>query len=245
MVLSYTTSPAYHLIAERMTPRIGRSSTKAITCRSRWRASWRPATSPIWQKPSWPSRRGPDFQSVIPRRTGCIRRPMAPCPRGSRRPAGEILADAGRGRPGQYATRRWRNGRRRWRDRRPGARLRGWLVPRPWARWPGAPGGLALSPADLGGAALYAAAGGAVGGLVSVALAVPVARALARRRFPGRALLITLMGAPFLLPVIVAVLGLLAVFGRGGVLNTGLAGGWACRRCRSTGCRAWCWRMSS
>ncbi|MEJ6396471.1 thiamine/thiamine pyrophosphate ABC transporter permease ThiP [Yoonia sp. 208BN28-4] len=55
--------------------------------------------------------------------------------------------------------------------------------------------------------------------LLSVGLAVPVARALARREFKGRSALITLLGAPFLLPVIVAVLGLLAVFGRGGVLN--------------------------
>ena len=58
---------------------------------------------------------------------------------------------------------------------------------------------------------------------ISVALAVPVARAMARRRFRGRQLLITLLGAPFLLPVIVAVLGLLAVFGRDGVLNSVLA----------------------
>lgn len=58
--------------------------------------------------------------------------------------------------------------------------------------------------------------------LCSVALAVPVARALARRRFPGRSLLITLLGAPFILPVIVAVLGLLAVFGRNGLLNSAL-----------------------
>lgn len=57
---------------------------------------------------------------------------------------------------------------------------------------------------------------------ISVVLAVPVARALARRRFAGRQALITLLGAPFLLPVIVAVLGLLAVFGRSGLLNTGL-----------------------
>ncbi|MFC2969547.1 thiamine/thiamine pyrophosphate ABC transporter permease ThiP [Acidimangrovimonas pyrenivorans] len=57
----------------------------------------------------------------------------------------------------------------------------------------------------------------------SVALAVPVARALARRRFPGRRLLIALMGAPFILPVIVAVFGLLAVFGHGGLLNGALA----------------------
>ncbi len=58
---------------------------------------------------------------------------------------------------------------------------------------------------------------------ISVVLAIPVARALARRRFVGRQVLITLLGAPFLLPVIVAVLGLLAVFGRGGVMNNGLA----------------------
>ncbi len=54
---------------------------------------------------------------------------------------------------------------------------------------------------------------------ISVALAVPVARALARRRFVGRGLLVTLLGAPFILPVIVAVLGLLAVFGRNGLVS--------------------------
>ena len=46
--------------------------------------------------------------------------------------------------------------------------------------------------------------------VISVALAIPVARALARRRFAGRGLLITLLGAPFILPVIVAVMGLIA-----------------------------------
>ena len=59
---------------------------------------------------------------------------------------------------------------------------------------------------------------------LSVLLAVPVARALARRQFFGRSALITLLGAPFILPVIVAVLGLLAVFGRSGILSTML--GW-------------------
>jgi thiamine transport system permease protein len=58
---------------------------------------------------------------------------------------------------------------------------------------------------------------------ISVALAIPVARALARRQFRGRQLLITLLGAPFLLPVIVAVLGLLAVFGRSGLINDALS----------------------
>jgi thiamine transport system permease protein len=53
----------------------------------------------------------------------------------------------------------------------------------------------------------------------SVILAIPVARALARRRFAGRQFFITLLGAPFVLPVIVAVLGLLGVFGRAGFFN--------------------------
>ncbi len=55
--------------------------------------------------------------------------------------------------------------------------------------------------------------------LFSAALAVPVARALARRRFPGRRVLIALLGAPFILPVIVAILGLLQVFGRAGWIS--------------------------
>lgn len=57
---------------------------------------------------------------------------------------------------------------------------------------------------------------------LSVSLAIPVARALARRQFRGRSFLVALLGAPFLLPVIVAVFGLLAVFGRNGVLNAAL-----------------------
>ncbi len=60
--------------------------------------------------------------------------------------------------------------------------------------------------------------------ILSVTLAVPVARALARRQFFGRAALITLLGAPFILPVMVAVMGLLAVFGRGGIISAML--GW-------------------
>lgn len=61
--------------------------------------------------------------------------------------------------------------------------------------------------------------------LFSVALAIPVARALARRQFFGRQALIVLLGAPFILPVIVAVLGLLQVFGRAGWASVAL--GWA------------------
>ncbi|QUS36386.1 thiamine/thiamine pyrophosphate ABC transporter permease ThiP [Falsirhodobacter algicola] len=63
----------------------------------------------------------------------------------------------------------------------------------------------------------------ALSATLSAALAVPVARALARRRFAGRGALIALLGAPFLLPVIVAVLGLLAAFGRSGIVNDALA----------------------
>lgn len=55
--------------------------------------------------------------------------------------------------------------------------------------------------------------------LLSVGFAIPLARALARRRFPGRSALVALLGAPFILPVIVAVLGLVAVFGQSGLLN--------------------------
>ncbi|MEP1329473.1 thiamine/thiamine pyrophosphate ABC transporter permease ThiP [Pseudophaeobacter sp.] len=58
--------------------------------------------------------------------------------------------------------------------------------------------------------------------VLSVGLAIGVARALARRRFVGRSLLIALLGAPFILPVIVAILGLLAVFGRAGWISQAL-----------------------
>lgn len=61
-----------------------------------------------------------------------------------------------------------------------------------------------------------------VSALLSVVLAIPVARALARRQFRGRAVLVTLLGAPFVLPVIAAIFGLIAVLGRSGVLNRAL-----------------------
>jgi thiamine transport system permease protein len=57
---------------------------------------------------------------------------------------------------------------------------------------------------------------------LSVVLAIGLARALARRRFFGRSVLIALLGAPFILPVIVAILGLLAVFGRAGWVSQAL-----------------------
>ena len=54
---------------------------------------------------------------------------------------------------------------------------------------------------------------------LSVALAVPVARSLARRAsFPGRRAVVGLLSIPLALPALVAVLGLVAVYGRTGWL---------------------------
>ena len=78
--------------------------------------------------------------------------------------------------------------------------------------------GGALRPADWA-ALRFTLTQAALSTLLSCLLAMPVARALARTRFAGRRALIVLMGAPFLLPVIVAVLGLLSLYGRNGVLN--------------------------
>jgi thiamine transport system permease protein len=56
--------------------------------------------------------------------------------------------------------------------------------------------------------------------LLSVGLGLPVARALARRsRFPGRALLLKLFGLPLVMPTIVAILGIVAIYGNSGWLN--------------------------
>jgi len=87
-----------------------------------------------------------------------------------------------------------------------------------WAEGPGR-----LSAADWA-ALRFTLLQAALSALISVGLAVPVARALARRAFPGRGLLILLMGAPFILPSLIAVAGILAVFGRQGLVNQGLAG---------------------
>jgi len=84
-------------------------------------------------------------------------------------------------------------------------------------------GGLAVPLAADWAALRFTLLQAGLSAVISVALAVPVARALARRRFPGRGALIALMGAPFILPVVVAVLGLLAVFGRNGMVNRALA----------------------
>ncbi|WP_034945816.1 thiamine/thiamine pyrophosphate ABC transporter permease ThiP [Erwinia oleae] len=54
--------------------------------------------------------------------------------------------------------------------------------------------------------------------LFSVLPALPLARALYRRRFPGRALLLRLCAMTLVLPVLVAVFGILSVYGRTGWL---------------------------
>lgn len=82
--------------------------------------------------------------------------------------------------------------------------------------------GSGLGPADWA-AIRFTVLQAVMSAVISTLLAVPVARALARRRFVGRGVLVTLLGAPFILPVIVAVVGLLAVFGRAGWLNAGLS----------------------
>ena len=90
------------------------------------------------------------------------------------------------------------------------------------AVWWRSDGGGGLTPADWA-AIRFTLTQAALSAAISVALAIPVAGALARRAFLGRGLLVTLLGAPFILPVIVAVLGILAVWGRSGVVSDLLA----------------------
>lgn len=85
-----------------------------------------------------------------------------------------------------------------------------------------AAGSWGLGPADLA-ALRFTLSQAAVSALVATLLAIPTARALMRQRFAGRLLLIRLMAAPFVLPVVVAVLGVLAIFGREGPVNQALA----------------------
>lgn len=82
--------------------------------------------------------------------------------------------------------------------------------------------GWALAPAD-GAALRFTVLQASLSAMLSALLALPLARALHRREFVGRGLLIRLLAAPFVLPVIVAVMGILSVFGRNGPINLGLA----------------------
>lgn len=60
--------------------------------------------------------------------------------------------------------------------------------------------------------------------LLSLGVAIPVARALARRRFIGRRLLLKLFGLSLVLPVIIAIFGIVAVHGKQGWLSQLLRG---------------------
>ena len=55
--------------------------------------------------------------------------------------------------------------------------------------------------------------------LVSTFLAIPIARAFARRNFFLKDVLLSFLGAPFILPIIIAVVGFIMIFGRSGYLN--------------------------
>jgi len=82
--------------------------------------------------------------------------------------------------------------------------------------------GRGLGPADWA-AVRFTLTQALISAALSCALAVPAARALARRSFPGRAAFLAVLGAPFLLPAIVAVFGLVAVWGRSGIASAALA----------------------
>ncbi|KGY07998.1 thiamine/thiamine pyrophosphate ABC transporter permease ThiP [Vibrio sinaloensis] len=59
--------------------------------------------------------------------------------------------------------------------------------------------------------------------LLSVGLAIPVAHALSRRQFIGKNLLLKLFATTLVLPVLVGVFGLLAIYGNSGLLADGFA----------------------
>jgi len=59
-----------------------------------------------------------------------------------------------------------------------------------------------------------------------LAFGTPLAYLLATTRFPGRSLVVTLVELPIVLPPAVAGIGLLAAFGREGLLHTGLPFTW-------------------
>ena len=58
--------------------------------------------------------------------------------------------------------------------------------------------------------------------VLSIGFALPVARALARRRFPGRRAILNLFALPLALPALVVVLGVVGLWGNQGWINRGL-----------------------
>ena len=63
----------------------------------------------------------------------------------------------------------------------------------------------------------------AIANALILLLGTPTAFVLATRRFPGRALVVTLVELPLVLPPAVAGIGLLAAFGVGGLFGSGLS----------------------
>jgi thiamine transport system permease protein len=68
----------------------------------------------------------------------------------------------------------------------------------------------------------FSLAQAAVSTVLSLALGAALALALARRRFPGRSLVLSALGAAAAMPAIVVVFALVAVYGRGGFLQEAL-----------------------
>jgi thiamine transport system permease protein len=89
------------------------------------------------------------------------------------------------------------------------------------AGWP------SVTERSLWSAARFTLLQAALSTLLSISLAVPVARALARRtNFLGRRAILTLLTIPMALPQLVAVLGLVAIYGRTGwIAQVGAAAG--------------------
>ena len=56
--------------------------------------------------------------------------------------------------------------------------------------------------------------------LISIILAIPIAHALSRREFIGKALLLKLFATTLVLPVLVAIFGLLSIYGNSGLLSS-------------------------
>ncbi|GGE21131.1 thiamine/thiamine pyrophosphate ABC transporter, permease protein [Aureimonas endophytica] len=82
---------------------------------------------------------------------------------------------------------------------------------------------LLATDAYLRGVVLFTLEQAALSALLSVAGAVPLALALHRTRFPGRGLVLRLFLLPQALPVLVGALGILALWGRAGLVSEGLA----------------------
>ncbi|GGD38408.1 thiamine/thiamine pyrophosphate ABC transporter permease ThiP [Aureimonas glaciei] len=83
--------------------------------------------------------------------------------------------------------------------------------------------GAVLGDAYLWGVVRFTLLQAGLSTLFSLGLALPLALALHRFRFPGRSLVLRLFLLPQALPVLVGALGILAIWGRGGLVSDALA----------------------